>query len=365
MTAEIVIMNKRGVVASADSAGTVGNKTFNNLNKMFQLVSDKPIGILFFNNSEINGIPVEIIIKEYKANRRGSKLSTLKDCVNDFKCFLQDFIKQNMGSYDPLLGAFVDYLVSSDKLKYASYIDETLQNKPNIVKIRKTKKIRANVAKYMEARKQYISEQIKTQNLNLDKITDYFVRFVNKSDLCANFTGFAIFGYGDNDIYPKTYVFQSVGFVTNNIFKCFAEEAHESEQDIIQLAQKDMSDLFIFGLPHRLQANIKNIYNRVVAKLFLTIGDNKPEVKPIVEKALAECAEEVDKTITGDRINDLSLSLPHLSLTDLADITETLIKLECLKNRASLNIESVGGEVKTAILSKHEGFFWRNQKNTI
>ena len=29
MTAEIVIMNKRGVAASADSAATVGKKTFN------------------------------------------------------------------------------------------------------------------------------------------------------------------------------------------------------------------------------------------------------------------------------------------------------------------------------------------------
>ena len=156
-----------------------------------------------------------------------------------------------------------------------------------------------------------------------------------------------------------------MGFVTTNTFKIFSESAHEAEQDIIQLAQRDMSDMFIFGLPGRLKNAIKTIYNRVVAKLFLSIGGDNPDTKNIIEDALAQCAIEVDRTITGDRLVNLQQSLPHLSLKDLSNLSETLISLECLKNRASLNIESVGGEVTTAIISKYEGFRWKKSQNSI
>lgn len=365
MTAEIVIMNKRGVVASADSAATVGNKTFNSANKLFQLIKDKPIGILVFNNSEINGIPVEIIIKEFSKQKTGKPHNTMKDCVNDFKSFLKDFIKHHIGDWDCMASAFWDFLTVSSGLKDMEFIREHLRNHPNIINIRKTKRLKADVEKYLKMYTPFVDKSILDNNLDINKIIDIFLLFVNKSDVSSSFTGFSIFGYGDKDIYPKTYVFQSVGFVAPNVFKTFAESAHEDEQDIIQLAQRDMSDMFIFGLPGRLRNAIKTIYNGVVAKLFISIGGNNQYTKNIIEDALTQCAIEVDRTITGGRLANLQQSLPHLSLKDLSNLSETLISLECLKNRASLDIESVGGEVTTAIISKYEGFRWKKSQNSI
>lgn len=365
MTAEIVIMNKRGVVASADSAATVGNKTFNSANKLFQLIKGKPIGILIFNNSEINGIPVEIIIKEYSKKNAATSHETLKDCVTDFKDFLKEFIKQHIGTWDTMAAAFYDFLVISNGLKDIDFIKDHLQNVPNIINIRRTKRMKADVEKYLKTYAPLFDNSILVDNLDINKIIDIFLMFVNRGDFSASFTGFSIFGYGDKDIYPKTYVFHSVGFVTSNTFKIFSEKAHEAEQDIIQLAQRDMSDMFIFGLPGRLKNAIKTIYNGVVAKLFLSIGGDNPDTKHVIEEALAQCAVEVDKTITGGRLANLQQSLPHLSLKDLSDLSETLISLECLKNRASLDIESVGGEVTTAIISKYEGFRWKKSQNSI
>ena len=365
MTAEIVIMNKRGVAASADSAATVGNKTFNNANKLFQLIRGQPIGVLIFNNSEINGVPVEIIIKEYSKKRTGLSHDTVKDCVNNFKSFLKDFIKHHMKDWDCMSAAFCDFLIVSSGLKDIDFLKEHLQNKPDIINIRKTKRLKADVEKYLKTYTSFVDNSIPVDHLDINKIIDVFLLFINKSDISSSFTGFSIFGYGDKDIYPKTYVFHSVGFVTPKTFKIFSEKAHEDEQDIIQLAQREMSDMFIFGLPGRLKNAIKTIYNGVVAKLFLSIGGNNSDTKNIIEDALAQCAVEVDKTITGDRLVNLQQSLPHLSLKDLSNLSETLISLECLKNRASLDIESVGGEVTTAIISKYEGFRWKKTQNNI
>jgi len=358
MTAEIVIMNKRGVAASADSAVTVGEKTFNDAEKLFNLLTDKPIGILIFNGSEINGIPVELIIKEYRATKKNTNYASLFEYVQDFQKFMKCFIRQHIGAFDPLLGAFDDFLIVSDGLKQMDVIKQNLKDVAPIVKVSKTIDIEHKVTKYLDIRKKYLQPQ----NLDIKEIVDTFITFVNKSPVSSMYTGFAIFGYGDKDIYPKTYVFHSVGFVTHKIFKTFLEEKHESKDDIIQLAQRDISDMFIFGLPLHLKKDIKTIYNNVVAKIFNSIGIKDPAIKGIVENSLAECSVQVDKTVTGGRLLNLQQSLPHLSLDDLSNLSETLINLECLKNRASLDIESVGGEVKTAIISKYEGFSWKNDK---
>lgn len=362
MTAEIVIMNKRGVAASADSAGTVGKKTFNNAEKLFNLLTDKPIGILIFNGAEINGIPVELIIKEYRATKKEIHYDSLKDYVKDFQQFMKDFIKQHIGTWDPLLDAFDDFLILSECLKLMDVIVDELKNENDIVKLNRTPGIELKIKGYIQLRRDYIDKSLCEPNLDEDKIINAFITFVNKSPISSTYTGFAIFGYGDKDIYPKTYVFHSVGFVAEDIFKTFSEESHENKDDIIQLAQRDISDMFIFGLPAHLKNAIKTIYNNVVAKIFNSIDIDDPAIKGIVENSLAECAVQVDKTVTGGRLANLQQSLPHLSLDDLSNLSETLINLECLKNRASLDIESVGGEVKTAIISKYEGFSWKNDK---
>lgn len=359
MTAEIVIMNKRGVAASADSAGTVGHKTFNDSQKLFNLIKDKPIGILIFNNSAINGIPVELIIKEYSETRANVSRNTLREYVDDFKSFLKEFIKQHISDWDTLQAAFEDFLTTSNCLKDIDALQCELSKFPNIITLRNNKRIRKAVEKYLEIYTPYIVRHSGDIDIDRNKVADAFITFVNKSCISSSFTGFAIFGYGDKEIYPRTYVFHSVGFITPKAFKIFYEERHENDQDIIQLAQREMSDMFIFGLPVRLKNAIKTLYNNVVAKLFVSIGVDNPNTKDIIENALAQCAIELDRITAGGRLEHLHQSLPHLSLEDLSNLSETLIKLECLKNRASLDIESVGGDVKTAIISKYEGFRWK------
>ena len=71
MTTEVIIKNKSGLVMAADSAVTISNiftpgKVYNSANKLFSLSKYDPIGILVYNSVNINQIPVEIIIKEYR-----------------------------------------------------------------------------------------------------------------------------------------------------------------------------------------------------------------------------------------------------------------------------------------------------------
>ena len=52
-----------------------------------------------------------------------------------------------------------------------------------------------------------------------------------------------------------------------------------------------------------------------------------------------------------------------LSKEDLAEMAESLVYLTFLKRRTSSSEESVGGPIDVAIISKGDGFIWKNRKH--
>ena len=52
-----------------------------------------------------------------------------------------------------------------------------------------------------------------------------------------------------------------------------------------------------------------------------------------------------------------------LPLDELADLAETLIYMESLKERVTLPEESVSGPIDVAVISKNDGFIWIKRKH--
>lgn len=48
---------------------------------------------------------------------------------------------------------------------------------------------------------------------------------------------------------------------------------------------------------------------------------------------------------------------------EIVDICESLIKITSLKRKISSDLESVGGPIDIAIITKGYGFIWKNNKN--
>lgn len=88
MTAEVAILNKIGVALAADSTVTIttanGDKTYNTTNKLFALSKFHPVGIMIFNGTEFNGIPFELIIKEFRDTLGKGSKPTLQQYANAF-----------------------------------------------------------------------------------------------------------------------------------------------------------------------------------------------------------------------------------------------------------------------------------------
>lgn len=91
MTAEIALMNKSALALAADSAVTLsGGKVYNSVNKLFMLSKYEPIGIMIYGNAEMNGTPLETVIKEYRRILNNRRYPHVNEYCLDFVKFLED-----------------------------------------------------------------------------------------------------------------------------------------------------------------------------------------------------------------------------------------------------------------------------------
>ncbi|WP_304677384.1 hypothetical protein [Lactobacillus taiwanensis] len=92
MTAEVGIINQRGIALAADSAITMGgSKVINSATKIFTLDSAHYVGIMIFGNADIMGIPWEVIIKSFREFVGNKTKGTVGDYVKSFLDYISSF----------------------------------------------------------------------------------------------------------------------------------------------------------------------------------------------------------------------------------------------------------------------------------
>lgn len=89
-------MNKLGVALAADSATTVTyweqgerkQRYFKGANKIFNLSSAQPVGLMIYAAGTLQGMPWEVIVKAYRESRGAAAKDTVADYASDFFKFL-------------------------------------------------------------------------------------------------------------------------------------------------------------------------------------------------------------------------------------------------------------------------------------
>ncbi|MCP4262896.1 MAG: hypothetical protein GY774_36105 [Planctomycetes bacterium] len=86
MTAEIAILNSNAVALAADSAVTVGReagKVYASADKLFQMSTNAPVGIMLYGQSTFLGVPWETMIKCYRSDLGNNTFPKLADYLQD------------------------------------------------------------------------------------------------------------------------------------------------------------------------------------------------------------------------------------------------------------------------------------------
>ena len=90
MTCEVAVMNKRGVALAADSAVTLGDvqKIYHTAEKLFQLSSSAPVGIMTYGSADMMGVPWETVVKIYTRKLGERRFERLDQYAADFLNFI-------------------------------------------------------------------------------------------------------------------------------------------------------------------------------------------------------------------------------------------------------------------------------------
>lgn len=394
MSAEVILMNKNGIAIAADSAVTIGNKTkiYNTADKMFMLSKYAPVGILIYNSASIMGIQLEIIIKQYRRKLGEKTFQTLKEYCDDFMSYCIEFANNYSGEKIELeiinnqilnkcdeIFRIVLSMANKEVGKNSFKNDNELMEFINIkiIEIVDRTNVEINDEVMDDLYYNNILSKLDTSNIidfcsesykiNLKEETKKKI-MLKLNDIIrnkkywdrSNFTGIAITGYGDNEIFPVCIQIETLGIINNKVLKLNENSfqiTHEQNSQIIPLAQTDVMDEFFLG--------INNEINQIYVKKFKNgIASEKDEsVKNKIIQLNTSIEEEKNKLVK-DRLMNIHRSLSFLPRDEMIYMAEGMINLTSFKRRLVLDnfSETVGGPIDIACISKGDGFIWIKRK---
>ena len=278
MTCEVCVINRKAVVMAADSAVTLSvydkdlgqqKRYLKSANKIFQLCSDSPIGMMVYGNGSLNGIPWEVAVKEYRFNKNNS-FQTVPEYAEDFITYLESNALIRSGadySADRHTLAFLAHSTFDNAIKnlsdgtdinneviesLAQYIDDTA------VKYFANEEIEAIIKEHRDVLDEFLGyalqvnqEKVTAHNIrvDLDKVTASIVKAVITSR-AQEYAGMVFSGFGKEDLFPSLVEYHLPGYV----FKKLIHKQHESVKitsqrraDLKQYAMADTINAFVHG----------------------------------------------------------------------------------------------------------------------
>jgi hypothetical protein len=187
-------------------------------------------------------------------------------------------------------------------------------------------------------------------------------------------TGLVFAGFGDHDIFPCLVEYKSCGMVAKKHVAFPGSQnavTHDVPAILESFAQSAMTDTFALGLSEDVYNSVMNELNDGLAtfarQLFdvagIDITANIPDLDLTVAKARLEIGKSILDKARREHALPLRRVLGVLPVEEMAELAETLINLQSLKEKVTKRSETVGGPVDVAVITKNEGLIWIKRKH--
>lgn len=415
MTAEVLIMNKNGVAMAADSAATLTNslgrgKVYNSANKLFRLSKTSSIGILVYANSSINNIPWELIIKKFRSRTNKTRWISLRECTNSFiqhlnlneidkekseNWYVRNVVERTLNYFSESLQKIIIQIISQQKdvenqeieinRKVKEFIDNELDT---LEKSNAFEGVPSSVEKEIDDKYGILlAGMIKKFFVDFPRfsylspiIHKICIKALYKINKWLPYTGIAICGYGDKEFFPGCIVLNAFGVLNGHflyIETISSQITVEDEVFILPLAQSDVANTFICGMSPLIKKNIDFLANSINQNLFNSLSDTllnqdlfsiekKENVRIILKTTLEKYHDAFSKNLEiflQENTNAITSAVVNLSIPDLAQMAKNLVEMTSFKRKVSLDVETVGGPIDVAVISKGDGFIWIERKH--
>ncbi len=395
MSAGIFIMNKNAIAMAADSAVTIGEHKaiHNSANKVFALSKVAPVGVITYANASFMGVPIEVILKEYKKDLGNTKLISLKNYVESFLDFILK--KRDLFRFDKTEAQYVkdtyENLLNGTATDLRIFMETEVKNKGkalsdnDILKILKsavqtTVSLVANLKKTNDfcfsqyIKNKYSSEICKSISNRFPNILEEDLRLLQEaccdvfdSTFMRNgFTGLAFAGYGEEEIYPQMVHIQLSGILNGTCRFIEVESTtidEETQASVIPLAQTDVMKEFILGIHESFLSSIQNGINEGITNFDSSALDRTTKfhlsnsINNSVNSNIEKCIRNHSYPLLG--------SVATLPIEEMALLAESMINITSLRRRVAIddNIGTVGGPIDVGIISKADGVIWIKRKH--
>ncbi|MCL2608063.1 MAG: hypothetical protein FWD92_05890 [Methanomassiliicoccaceae archaeon] len=419
MTSEILIMNKNCIVLAADSASTVrkeeGPKIFS-ADKIFALSRKHPVGVMTYNHSEISGMPIEIIIKEFRVSLGNASFPTLREYAESFFRFINtgnalengqkavsmisddladmemsrmivDFWKEickharerfDSVRNDLIKNSSVDRKkleeVSKDSMKE---VVENMLGKCTVdFKSKAVRSVREKILENLDRGTVFIldedAEQFSIMD-HLDPVVRIFTdRIITLNGMGNHFSGLIFTGFGNDQIFPSFIEYKVYGSLFGELRYKEVKNGAISAKDpswVEPFAQGDVTETFLTGVNERLAAYVLKSFNTALDDVTETLIDclggddtHKESIRKYNTDLISVLVKDLYDFLEAKYMRPTKAIIKYLSKDELALMAESLVNITSLKRRISDGAETVGGPVDVAVISRGEGFIWIKRK---
>ena len=402
MTAEICMMNRLAVVLAADSATTVSGwvegkreeRYFKGANKVFQISNMQPVGLMIYDSADILNVPWELIIKSFREHINGKSFNLVEDYAKELFSYLSDNPRffpehiQNAKIVEAARGVLLIWLSSAidglEESEHRTAIETFLRESseraitdavPDCIDPGHIQKVASDLVSEVEP---IAYELLSLCNIeDMPNVTEFCLgalhEVLKNPPTYLDTTGLVFAGFGDHEIFPAMIEFESQGMVGGkHIFERKDGIAldHHQPAYLKAFAQTEMVDTFNAGFSFDAYSSVMSAMGQNLHKFAETIAEKSGGKFAAIDD-LDSLVQGMRDTIGGVIIDkarkEHSLPLRRvlgvLPANEMAELAETLITLQSLKEKVTKPSETVGGPVDVAIITKHEGLVWVKRKH--
>ncbi len=403
MTSEVVLLNKDAIVIAADSAVTVGRdphpRYSKSANKIFDASANGNLAMAIFSGAEIDGVPWELAIKQFRA---ADSVNPQRPTVKDYVPAAIQFLQANTLMFP------ADWLEEKLKTKLAvaglQMLDDVKKVHPDIEDGNRAQEDAASLwaaavagcrqelaglqlagglsdANYQVVRSR-IAELAPSVYEYVPNGVHRLVTPVEFCDLAIEYafraphyvfssTGVIFAGYGATQIFPAFHSVTVYGHIGSEICYTDADEHvmdHSKGAWIQPFAKVSMIQRFTDGFDYKQQNLLRESIINSMATFSSRLGEKNilidsevsiPLMNEIADHAVSSWKTENYK----ENFHPLRRVLNSLSVQEMAELAETLLVLESLRERVTSPSETVGGPVDVAAITKADGLVWIRRKH--
>jgi hypothetical protein len=400
MTAEVAIVNSGAIALAADSAVTIGGqKIYNSAIKLFALSKTEPVAIMIYGNANLLDVPWETLIKSFRALNGVKKFDKLEEYYQEFLNYLVEkaeyFSEETQkawffGNIHAYFSIIRDETFQKAQEKTEITEDDFINLLNTIIIEHHSEIIKRDFIKSMDddyqnlVSKKYVLdindiikevfEEIPISEDIKEKLNDIAVCLLTRDIFSDSKSGIVVAGFGDKEIYPSVITHEIEAFFEGKLkYRCVKNKSQKiqngSHCTIIAFAQEDMVHTFMRGINPAVSDMFVNYMSQLFNRLPELLDNNlipteiKNDFSEKSQQLLEDFFNKFKEHIQQEHIAPVINMVEVLPKDELAAMAEALVHLTAFKRKMTVGMETVGGPIDVAVISKGDGFVWVKRKH--